>query len=607
MKLSSKINDDTFLNDVQGRVTQWINQIRKVTILPSTTTFPSIASSTNEDGIMAGDNADLEEVSFWTTLEVALKHIRSELTKPEVVLTLSLLKAAKRFVATIALENNTGLENAESHTNDVANYLRHYPIQSLVAARDWNKISTAMDSIFAHLPKVRQSRFYDLERCVKLLEATTFTLRQRMEVTLKDKYKSNGIMLSLDFEDYEKNVYGPMTDIFIRFDEHYEQFSEFILEQGRRRRVSSLSIMGDTKTPTQIIQSMVLYHHVLRERMDAIHQFRSQHEKLRTVVLEVLAGEQQYPDTASAVLTTVGSTLTTTTSLDEGDNSNLFSSRGAIREVEEAPISIFAAINVLDLTPKGKVAFTAALEAYDRKIDAIEERLAKLLRDKLTACKDAESMFGVFARFNPLLTRPRVRAAVKEFQVELIATVGQAIEHLQSKFTHKFEQSAASRISNVRGIPPISGKILWAKMIERQVHALMERMSNVLGTNWGQHLEGRLLRRSGDDLLSKLDAKAFFRSWVTEWERELSSDATAVNARLNSYPIIITQDISSGIGLFAKVNFDEKYELLFREIRYLKWLGYGRDIPRTVSDYELIFYDYNVYKLLTFTYVLLHS
>ena len=46
----------------------------------------------------------------------------------------------------------------------------------------------------------------------------------------------------------------------------------------------------------------------------------------------------------------------------------------------------------------------------------------------------------------------------------------------------------------------------------------MERMASVLGPNWGQQLEGRQLRKSGDELLAKLDARAFFRSWVAEWE-----------------------------------------------------------------------------------------
>ena len=186
-------------------------------------------------------------------------------------------------------------------------------------------------------------------------------------------------------------------------------------------------------------------------------------------------------------------------------------------------------------------------------------------------------MFRVFARFNPLLTRSRVRAAVKEFQMQLMNTVGQAVQKLQSKFTHKYESSPASTIASIRGIPPISGKIMWAKQMERQVHTLMKRMSDVLGREWGQQLEGRQLRRSCDELLSKLDSRAYFRNWVSEWERELSSDTTS---KLSTYPIVIVREAA---GFVANANFDEKHEYLSREIRYLKWLGYGRDIPRTIT------------------------
>jgi dynein heavy chain 1, cytosolic len=37
------------------------------------------------------------------------------------------------------------------------------------------------------------------------------------------------------------------------------------------------------------------------------------------------------------------------------------------------------------------------------QLDTIKERLAKLLRDKLIGSQDAEDMFRVFARINPLL------------------------------------------------------------------------------------------------------------------------------------------------------------------------------------------------------------
>lgn len=361
--LADKMEDDAFLNEVQAGVSSWIGQIRKVTLLPATTPFPS----GNDEETEA--NADQEEVSFWMELEVALKNIRGELAKPEIVLTLALLKEAKRFLATIALENNTGLDAAEAHTTDVANYLRTYPIGPLAAARDMTKVGSAMGSIFEHIPRIRQSRFYDLDRCARLLEATTLTLCQRMEAILRNQNKANAIVLELSFEQYEKDVRFPTQDIFVRFDDSFDTFKEFLLEQGRRKRVASST--DPSKTPAQVVTSIVLYHQSLRERLDAIHVFRVQHEKLRSVVTEVLTGDDRNDRDGG-------------TSSSEDD---AHVGVKAIREVEEAPLSVFTGVDVLDLSSRGKAAFQSALERYDRTVDAVEEKLAKLLRDKLTSAQ----------------------------------------------------------------------------------------------------------------------------------------------------------------------------------------------------------------------------
>jgi dynein heavy chain 1 len=525
--LQQFLQDDDFLNSLQSGVSGWIVQIRKLTVLPRTTSFPMIAEETH---------ADLEEVAFWNQLENELNHVQQQLSSPGVVVTLAMLREAKRFVATLALENNTGLEQAVSYTKDVEHFLKTYPVVDFQAARDFDRVSQAMNSIFDHLPKIRQSRYYSLERSAQLLMATTLTLRRSMESILLDQFAN---FLFMDFKEYELKVRYPSQDVFVQFDDRWEQFKEFFLEQGRRRKIAS---------PAKILEHLTLYHKPLEARLDQIHEFRANHDRLRQVVLQVLQDDQE-EETA-----------------------------GAIQTVESAPKLIFSTVNILDLSPGGTKALESALEEYDMQMDAMEERLAKLLRDKLTACRDAEDMFRVFARFNPLLTRTRVRVAVKEFQVQLIATVAQAIEKLQSKFVLKYESSSAARISKLRGIPPVSGKILWAKQMERQVHALMERCSQVLGPNWGAQLEGRQLRKSGDELLAKLDANAFFRAWVTEWEKELTVQATS---RLHSYPVVIEKDIRTN-ELVATVNFNEKAETLHKEIRQLKWLGYEKDIPRSV-------------------------
>ena len=439
--LAGHLTDDDALNRLQSGVSQWITQIRKLTVLPKSTPFPMIAEETN---------ADLEEIAFWNQLNQELQSIQRQLASPGVEVTLALLREAKRFVATLALENNTGLEQAVSYAQDVEHFLKSYPVVEFQAARDFEKISQVTNSIFDHLPKIRQSRYYSLERSARLLEATTLTLRRAIEGILQEQYSN---FLFMDYKEYESKVRYPTQDIFVQFEDRWEQFKDFFLEQGRRRKIAS---------PAKLLDNIELHHLPLSNRLDQIHEFRANHERLREVVLQVLQDEE-----------------------DE---------QGAIQTVESTPRQIFSTLNVLDLSAGGTKAMESALEEYDIQMDAMEERLARLLRDKLTACQDAEDMFRVFARFKLLLTRTRVRVAVKEFQMQLIATVAQAVEKLQSKFTLKYESSSAARISRLRGIPPIAGKILWAKQMERQVNALMDRMGNVLGPNWGQHLEGRQLR-----------------------------------------------------------------------------------------------------------------
>lgn len=142
--LADKLTDDDVLNRLQSGVSQWITHIRKLTVLPKTTPFPMIAEETN---------ADLEEIAFWIQLNQELVSIQQQLSSPGVEVTLALLREAKRFVATLALENNTGLDQAVGVAQDVEHFLKSYPVVDFQAARDFEKVSSATNAIFDHLPE----------------------------------------------------------------------------------------------------------------------------------------------------------------------------------------------------------------------------------------------------------------------------------------------------------------------------------------------------------------------------------------------------------------------------------------------------------------------
>ena len=50
----------------------------------------------------------LQEISFWLSLERALLRIQEKRENQEIQLTLDILKAGKRFHATVSFDNDTG-------------------------------------------------------------------------------------------------------------------------------------------------------------------------------------------------------------------------------------------------------------------------------------------------------------------------------------------------------------------------------------------------------------------------------------------------------------------------------------------------------------------
>jgi hypothetical protein len=161
---------------------------------------------------------------------------------------------------------------------------------------------------------------------------------------LQDQFKN---ILFMDYKEYEEKVRYPTLDVFVQFDDRLEEYKDFFLEQGRRRKMP---------TPGKVWDKMVLHHNSLKERLDQVHEFRSGHNQLREVVTKVLQDDEEtYKD--------------------------------AIEQVESPPRKIFASVDVLDLSNAGSKAMQSSLEEYDLQMDAMEEKLARLLRDTLTACQ----------------------------------------------------------------------------------------------------------------------------------------------------------------------------------------------------------------------------
>ena len=93
---SGLLGDTAFLNKLQGEVNSWIKEIQNVTKLNR-----DVASGTAS-----------QEVNFWLSMEKALESIEEQLKSEPIVLTLDILRHAKRFHATVSFIADTGLKEA---------------------------------------------------------------------------------------------------------------------------------------------------------------------------------------------------------------------------------------------------------------------------------------------------------------------------------------------------------------------------------------------------------------------------------------------------------------------------------------------------------------
>ena len=163
-------------------------------------------------------------------------------------------------------------------------------------------------------------------------------------------------------------------------------------------------------------------------------------------------------------------------------------------------------------------------------------------------------------------------------QANLIQRVKADIESLQQKFKVQYTQTQNAKMSEVRDLPPISGQIIWAKQIERQLMMYLRRVEDVLGRGWEAHVEGRALKEEGEAFKAKLDTTALFEKWAAD----ANARPMTVTGRIFDIDVART---SSETRLVLSVNFHSQIITLSKEVRNLKWLGFR--VPLTVVNKAL--------------------
>ncbi|KAJ6782306.1 hypothetical protein PWT90_00629 [Aphanocladium album] len=525
------LQDSSFLNRLQANVNTWIKSIQGVTKM---TKDP--ASATNQEFSTAS-----QEVNFWLSMESALEGIEGQLRSEGVLLTLEILKHAKRFQATVSFTADTGLKEAMEKVQKYNQLMRDFPLDELLSATSLSKVQEAISQIFNHLNKKLRICPYPIRRALPLVEAISADLDDVLHRLLPGTE-----LVNLDYQQFQ-TIMRTCDDIFHTWEDNIKEFTNVAREVTRRRNEKFIPIKINRK------------HSELESRIKYVSTFRDNHEQLQRTIVNVLGPNATIP----------GTTETTTT------NGIVMEEMGDVDAVEEVQQAWEALQNVdlLDVTEQGKERWVLAENLYNERTTRVENSIIARLRDRLATAKTANEMFRVFSKFNALFVRPKIRGAIQEYQNQLMDHVKQAINGLHERFKQQYGHSEAHAMAQLRDLPPVSGAIIWARQIEFQLEGYMRKVEAVLGPEWTLHAEGHKLQEESELFKHKLDTARIYEAWLADVGRRKIS--------ISGQLFDIARVRSAGGILELAVNFDPQIITLFKETRNLTWQSYS--VPHAVT------------------------
>ena len=120
-------------------------------------------------------------------------------------------------------------------------------------------------------------------------------------------------------------------------------------------------------------------------------------------------------------------------------------------------------------------------------------------------------------------------------------------------------------MSKIKGIPEVSGKLIWLKQFERKAKAFKKKAAIILGDNWENVNDGKKIKEMIESIEKNSTATSrlvedFNKEALTMDSNDISNERLLdITKKQNKYEI--------------KVNFDEKLIDLFKEVRLLSGKG----------------------------------
>ena len=460
----------------------------------------------------------LDEIEFWADYVQILKNIKKQVESKEVQMTLDLVKKKSNDPITNVFEKNTKTEDNIKLANSYNILLKDLgsPVKQMYNSNSIDDLTNQIQRIIELIRGKIKLSSYPLSRVISLIDCIN-----------EDMYS---IIIKIIGPNIMKGKYEEFHDIYKKcnylfknvWNTEYEKLKKEIQELVKKRNEFST-----------VVKNKFL-HSDLKNRLKEIKKFRLENKEL----IEI------------------------TRQLSKSNNPNKQEESQITKDIRAA-YKLCSAIDVLDMTEKGNNAWINAKFEYNKVIEKIEGQISNSLSEQLSSAQNVNEQFRIFEKFKIIIKRPRIQSSIQDYQRTLLDNVSKDLNNLKDKFTAGYEKSSAARLCSIRGIPPVSGEIIWNSQFEEQANLYKDKIANVLGDEWENTEEGKKLKNL-IQFFSNISAKN-----KEKYDNYYKSNlGNTKSNNFNEIEKIIYLDGNYG-NYKLKVNFNDSL-VEFKEMRLLK-------------------------------------
>ena len=518
--------DDNQLNNLYDCLNKWQAEISQV-----------IKTDRN-----LSDGNTLDEIEFWVDYIKVIKSIRKQLESSDVQITLDIaIKKGKTFITNPFLLN-TKTDEYIKRADSYNILLKDLPIKEMYNSNNIDDLIIQIQKIFEVVKNKMRLSDYPLKRVQQLIDCVNEDMISQLIKIIGPN------LMSMKYDDFHE-LMKKCSNLFEKiWKSEFEQLKKDIQELGKKKNEDLLPAKASFP------------HNSLQGRLSDINSFRLENKELVEITLKLNKSN---------------------TNSEKKEESQI------TRELKNA-YKLSYNIDVLDLSDNGVNAWANVKSEYNKVVEKIEGQISSSLSEQLASAQNIIEKFRIFEKFKIIIKRPRIQASIQDYQRALIRNVSEDLNILKEKFNSGYENSSAAKLCSIRGIPPISGEIIWNNQFLAQAESYKNKIASVLGDTWESTEEGKKLKTL---IQSFSTITALKNEKIDTWEKN-NFNANKKGTNVNDIEKIIYIDGNYG-NYKLKVNFNNSL-IDFKECRLMKRM---KDIKNMVQKNFAACKDYYPFAL----------